>query len=200
MIRRLPILPTLIVLLAVGIMIRLGFWQLDRRAEKEALLARYAASQAMNAEAAWDGGQASGRSLLFRRARIACIRTEPRAPMAGHNAQGETGWARQLGCTTPDGNRLDIVTGWAQQPDGPDATPWAGGALRGWIAPGSGETVRLIADPPLAGLQPNAAPDPANIPNNHLAYAVQWFLFAAVALVIYALALRKRLAAGRSPG
>ncbi|HNJ47416.1 MAG TPA: SURF1 family protein, partial [Novosphingobium sp.] len=34
-----------------------------------------------------------------------------------------------------------------------------------------------------------------DIPNNHLSYAVQWFLFAATALVIYGLALRKRLAA-----
>ena len=31
------------------------------------------------------------------------------------------------------------------------------------------------------------------MPNNHLAYAVQWFLFALTALVIYAIALRKRL-------
>jgi surfeit locus 1 family protein len=30
------------------------------------------------------------------------------------------------------------------------------------------------------------------VPNNHLAYAVQWFLFAAVASVIYVLALRWR--------
>jgi surfeit locus 1 family protein len=37
---------------------------------------------------------------------------------------------------------------------------------------------RLVADPPLAGLAANAAPDPSDIPNNHLAYAVQWFLFA----------------------
>jgi surfeit locus 1 family protein len=39
-----------------------------------------------------------------------------------------------------------------------------------------------------------ARPDPRDIPNNHLAYAVQWFLFATVAAVIYALALAKRLA------
>jgi surfeit locus 1 family protein len=46
-----------------------------------------------------------------------------------------------------------------------------------------------------AKLQPNARPDPNDIPNNHLSYAVQWFLFALTALVIYGLALRKRLAA-----
>ena len=30
------------------------------------------------------------------------------------------------------------------------------------------------------------------IPNNHLSYAVQWFLFALTALVIYVLAVRKK--------
>jgi cytochrome oxidase assembly protein ShyY1 len=31
------------------------------------------------------------------------------------------------------------------------------------------------------------------MPNNHLAYAVQWFLFAAIALIIYIIAVRRRL-------
>jgi surfeit locus 1 family protein len=38
----------------------------------------------------------------------------------------------------------------------------------------------------------SAPPSPDNIPNNHLSYAVQWFLFAGIAGVIYALALRQR--------
>ena len=81
-----------------------------------------------------------------------------------------------------------MVLGWSQSPAN---TAWTGGKVTGWIAPGP----RLVADPPLAGLQPNMRPDPANVPNNHLSYAAQWFLFALVALVIYGLALRKRLAA-----
>ena len=32
---------TLVVLAAVAVMLRLGFWQLERKAEKEALIARY---------------------------------------------------------------------------------------------------------------------------------------------------------------
>jgi surfeit locus 1 family protein len=50
----------------------------------------------------------------------------------------------------------------------------------------------LVTDQPAPGLQPNAGPDLSSIPNNHLSYAVQWFLFALIAVVIYALALRKR--------
>ena len=38
----------------------------------------------------------------------------------------------------------------------------------------------------------NAPPSIESIPNNHLAYAVQWFLFAAVAAIIYVIALRRR--------
>ena len=52
--------------------------------------------------------------------------------------------------------------------------------------------MRLVAAPPQAGLAQLALPDPRDLPNNHLSYAVQWFLFAATALVIYVLALRKK--------
>jgi cytochrome oxidase assembly protein ShyY1 len=50
----------------------------------------------------------------------------------------------------------------------------------------------LIARTAPAGLKPAAPPSAADVPNNHLAYAVQWFIFAAVALIIYVLALRRR--------
>jgi surfeit locus 1 family protein len=50
----------------------------------------------------------------------------------------------------------------------------------------------LVADVPAPGLAASTPPDPAAIPNNHLAYAVQWFVFAGVALLIYGLALRRR--------
>ena len=51
----------------------------------------------------------------------------------------------------------------------------------------------LVADQPAAPLRASARPTPDTIPNNHRAYAVQWFLFAMAALVIYVLALRERL-------
>ena len=47
--------------------------------------------------------------------------------------------------------------------------------------------------PPRAGLLPLERPDPSDLPNNHIAYAWQWFLFALTALVIYGLAVRKRV-------
>ena len=42
------------------------------------------------------------------------------------------------------------------------------------------------------GLVASALPTPDSIPNNHLSYAIQWFLFAAIAGVIYVLALKRR--------
>jgi cytochrome oxidase assembly protein ShyY1 len=60
------------------------------------------------------------------------------------------------------------------------------------IAPDRDHLMRLVAATPPPGLQPSALPSTAAISNNHRLYAVQWFLFAAIALVIYVLALRKR--------
>ena len=52
--------------------------------------------------------------------------------------------------------------------------------------------MRLVAATPGPGLSASAPPSPVTIPNNHLSYAIQWFLFAGIALVIYVLALRGR--------
>lgn len=197
MIRRIPIFSTLLVLAAVGVMIALGFWQLDRRAQKEALLARYAAAQTLSAEVAWPTDPAEQERALFRRATIACQVEGKDAPLAGYDRQGTVGWAHAVTCVLPGGARAEVVLGWAKDLA---ERHWSGGKVQGVIAPGAGRSVRLIADPPVAGLAPSAMPDPKTIPNNHWSYAIQWFLFAGVAVVIYALALRKRLAARDGEG
>jgi len=186
MIRRLPLIPTLLVLIAVGVMIRLGFWQLDRLGQKEALLDRYARAQANSAEVAWPRSASEAERALYRRARIYCSSVAGSTTKAGSSASGEPGMAHYASCLLPDGSPADVVLGWSRDPAEP---AWGGGPVSGIIAPGP----RLVADPPLAGLAASSRPDPADLPNNHLAYAVQWFLFAATALVIYALAVLKRL-------
>jgi surfeit locus 1 family protein len=52
--------------------------------------------------------------------------------------------------------------------------------------------MRLVAAEPGPGLMASAPPSPDSIPNNHLSYAIQWFLFAGIAALIYVLALRNR--------
>ncbi len=192
--KRVPIVPTLLVLLAIGVMLRLGFWQLDRMHQKEALIAGHALAARQAEEVAWPSvrGQAGERELarlLYRRSRLDCRKVIAQTTRSGLNARDEAGVAQVASCRKADGAMADVVLGWSRDPA---PVPWPGGVVTGWIAPGP----RLVADPPLAGLDANARPDPSTIPNNHLSYAVQWFLFAAAALVIYALALRKRLAAG----
>lgn len=188
MIRRLPLFATLLVLLATGVMLRLGFWQLDRMAEKEGLLARYEAARALSSEARWPADAASADKALYRRSSLDCLSAANPSTIAGQDAGGEAGVAHVADCTLASGATARVVLGWSRDPA---AVAWSGGRVTGWIAPGP----RLVADPPLAGLAASKVPDPAELPNNHFAYAVQWFLFAATALVIYAIAVWKRLAA-----
>lgn len=186
MIRRLPVIPIVLVLLAVGVMIRLGFWQLDRMHQKEALLARYGVAQAVSSDVPFPQSEQAAEPVLYRHARIDCRQVSRISAIAGHNAAGETGMANVADCVLADGGKARVVLGWAREPN---PVQWRGGAVTGLIAPGP----RLVADPPLAGLAANARPDPADLPNNHLAYAVQWFLFAATALVIFVVAVRRRM-------
>lgn len=193
MTRKVPIIPTALVVIAVAIMIALGFWQLGRMEEKEALLARYAAADSTAGQVAWPRDEAAAEALLYRRSQVDCIEVSLIDEVAGTAASGEKGWAHRAHCTTSAGDGEVLVDiGWSRAPD---AVAWAGGPVEGVIAPGP----RLVADPPVAGLEPLARPDPNDLPNNHLSYAVQWFLFALTALVIYGLALRRRWR-DRQPG
>lgn len=188
MTRRIPIVSTLVVLAAVATMISLGVWQLHRKAWKEALIARYEAAQAMNSEAPWPATPAEYEGALYRHSRVDCAEVKSMGAIAGRSADGRSGWAHIAHCDLLNGGQADIALGWSNDPAPPQ---WSGGSVGGFVA-GSDKGVRLVAAPPQAGLAQLAAPDPRDLPNNHLSYAVQWFLFATTALVIYVLALRKK--------
>jgi surfeit locus 1 family protein len=181
-----PVIPTLLVLAAVAVMIRLGFWQLDRADQKAALLARYASAETLSADVPFPQSEAAAEPVLYRHARLDCRQVTGISVMAGRNANDEVGMAHIADCALAGGHRARVVLGWSREPK---AAEWQGGEVAGVIAPGP----RLVADTPVAGLAANARPNPAEIPNNHLAYAVQWFLFAATALVIYWIAVRRRM-------
>ena len=199
MLKRLPVLPTLLVLIAVGVMVRLGFWQIERMHQKEALLARYAQAAQFSSDIQPDQFCGERDAILYRHTTFTCQPQGTGSAIAGLSAKGESGIAHTVRCQASRIGQMDgatvpitVTLGWSNNPAPPQ---WAGGQVAGIIAPMGKTGVRVVADPPLAGLEANARPDPANLPNNHWSYAIQWFLFALTALVIYALALRKRLKA-----
>jgi len=194
--RRLPVFATAIVLLAVAIMIALGFWQLRRLHWKESLLSQYAAAQSDSRVVTLTTVPVDG-TYAYRHVAVTCDRVTGWQQLSGRSADGRSGWAQVARCQTGASGSVDVVAGWSP---GPQPVSWQGGAVTGVLVPGSATKVHIVADPPVAGFVANARPDPADVPNNHLAYAVQWFLFAATALIVYAIALRKRLAAAPQHG
>jgi cytochrome oxidase assembly protein ShyY1 len=74
---------------------------------------------------------------------------------------------------------------------------WNGGPVTGVIVPDRLHGIRLVAASAPPGLEQSALPSVETAvpvtPAGNRSYALQWFAFAAIAALIYALALRKRL-------
>lgn len=198
--KRLPLVPTILVALAVAAMIGLGIWQLARAGEKDALIERYRAAEGLP-PIAYPGVTSEETAPLFRRSASFCLSVVDWRATSGRNLAGEPGWVHIASCKRgAEGPGFQAVMGWSKDPKPPR---WTGGRVEGVIAPDSRHVIRLVASEPAPGLQPAAPPSIDDIPQNHRAYAVQWFLFAGAAVVIYALALRaraKRVAPGREDG
>lgn len=186
--KRIPLLPTLLVAAAAGIMIWLGLWQLQRLHWKQGLLAQYAAAAGKPAIAF--PRVPTDQTMLFRRAEAFCLQPVGWRASAGRNRAGESGWRHVADCRTgAEGPGIAIDAGWSNQSAAP---VWKGGAVTGTIGPDHDGQILLVADSPAPGLRPSAPPSVDDIPNNHLAYAVQWFIFAILAVAIYAIALWRR--------
>lgn len=202
MTRRVPIIPTVLVLAAIATMIALGFWQLQRAQWKAGLLATYAAAEGKPPVAFPNIRALPVESLLYRKTSAPCHRPHDWNATGGRNAAKQSGIAHSVRCNLHEGaptlapgerESYTALLGWSDDIAQPT---WSGGTLTGTLAPDSQDGLRLIADPPVAQLAANEAPSLDDVPNNHLAYAGQWFFFAIVAGIIYVLALRRR---GSSP-
>ena len=191
--KRLPIVPTIVVALCVALMIALGLWQLvDRLPQKEAFIADLRANPGRPVIAF---PITPDDRLLFRRATADCrapVAIEPRgAGASGFRliARCRGGLIVQLGTTRDPNGRIawpgGIVSGYVSH--APD-----GRSLIGTLFDHRPQAMMLVAATPPPGLAANAPPDPDSVPNNHLSYGVQWFFFAAIASVIYLLAVRRR--------
>lgn len=187
---RLPIIPTILVVCAVATMIGLGIWQLERRKDKEALLASYAAA-ANKPPIAWPVVPPKEPLPLFRFATGNCLAVTALRTAAGQNRRGEPGFLIIADCRTgAEGPGMSVELGWSKNPNAGRA--FRGGLVSGMIAPDRISRMRLVAATPGPGLAASSPPSTENVPNNHLSYAIQWFLFAGIAVTIYTLALRQR--------
>ncbi len=191
---KIPIIPTVLVVAAAAIMVSLGIWQLGRADEKAALIAEYESQSALADAVPITAG---GEEYTYRKVELECPNPRDWQAVAGRNDKGQAGFAHRYICKSAPGSTLHelrppIVTygdiGWSRSADEP---VFAGGIVKGKLVR-LGYGYKVIASTPLAGLQPLAEPDPNDLPNNHLAYAGQWFFFALTALMIYGFALRSR--------
>jgi len=196
--RRLRIIPTIVVAAAVAAMIGLGIWQIQRARWKEGLLAQYASAD-RQPPIVWPTVPLRHDQLpLFRHATGVCLRVVGQRAVAGENRAGEPGYAHIVDCVTgAEGPGMSVEVGWSKNPNA--KVNWVGGLVSGVIAPDRRTAMRLVAGSAPPGLEPSAPPSLSAIPNNHRFYAVQWFAFAAIALLIYALAVRKRRKEAQPP-
>lgn len=196
MIRRLPIIPTILVLAAVAVMIGLGIWQLQRARWKDRLVARYAQAETLPPIEYPTVPLRDELMPLFRHATGVCLRPVGQRAVAGQNRAGEPGYVHIVDCTSgAEGPGMSVEVGWSKDPNA--KVNWSGGPVSGIIAPDRRTRMRLVAASAPPGLQPSAEPSISAIANNHRSYALQWFAFALIALVIYGLAVRKQLREGQ---
>lgn len=192
--KRVPVLATLVVAAAVAAMVALGFWQLSRARWKEGLVEQYAAAQKLP-PIAFPTAPIRGPLPLFRWATGYCLKPVGQRAIAGENRQGEPGYAHIVQCSTSaEGPGMAVDIGWSKDPNA--KWSWPGGPVTGIIVPDRLQRIRLVAASAPAGLQPSATPSVDSVvqvtPAGHRFYAIQWFAFAAIALLIFILAVRKR--------
>ncbi len=190
MIRKWPLIPTILVAAAIATMIGLGFWQLQRRQEKLALLHTLGAAR-NQPPIAWPTAPFGGPLPLYRSATGHCLSVTGFRTAAGQDRDGDPGFLVIADCRVgAEGPGMAVELGWSKNPNA--GHDYKGGLVSGVIAPDSTSRMRLVAAAPGPGLMASAVPSPDTISNNHLSYAVQWFTFAAAAALIYVLALKRR--------
>jgi surfeit locus 1 family protein len=192
--RRGAIVASLIVAAAVLVMIRLGFWQLSRAHENEQLLAQYEVASKLP-PIAYPTAPRKGAPPLFRWATGFCRRITGQRATEGRNRAGDIGWAHIVQCATgPEGPGMSVEVGWSKDPNA--KVDWSGGLVSGVIVRDRIHGIRLLAASAPPGLEPAALPSvetamPVSPARNRM-YALQWFSFAAIASIIFGIALWKR--------
>ena len=201
--RRIPIIPTLITAIGVMILCGLSVWQWNRREWKHDLIARLEAAPRLPpvSPAEFRAAMAGDISVQYRRAEIGCHAgsKRPYDLRPGSSAGGTPGFFVLVSCR-PNDRPPDIVAvaGWTRRADAASLTLDLDHELSGIVienpygkAPDRPRFM-LIPDSAIAPLERPRQPSAADLPDNHLAYAGQWFGLAIALAAIYGLWLRRR--------
>ncbi len=196
MIRRLPIIPTILAAAAVALLVALGVWQLQRAQWKEGVIAHFAAAQKLPPITFPTLPLRDDQLPLFRYATGLCLRPVGQRATVGENQQGEPGYVQIVECATgAEGPGMSVEVGWSKNPNA--RVNWRGGLVSGIIVPDRVSRMRLVAASAPPGLEPSKTPDVSTVsaitPAGHRGYAATWFALALVALAVYAVAVRKHL-------
>ena len=201
--KRIPVWPTLIVLVMLATLVSLGVWQLQRRAWKADLIAQLETAplapllEPRDFLAAMQGTK----SIQYRRAELPCApgTVLPYDLKGGSSASGNSGYLVLVSCR-PNRKAPDIVAvaGWTWRPDAARVPITVDTVFTGLIIEkpygdaANRPAFMLIPDTAVPPLQPSRLPTPQDLPDNHLSYAGQWFGLAVALATIYALWLRNR--------
>lgn len=207
--RRFPWLLTLCVLLLFGGLVRMGVWQLERRAWKHDLIARLEAAPRLPllTPADYYRSLIGVQSVQYRRAELPCTPGDVLPyDLKGGTSRGGVGGFLVLVSCRPNKKPPEIVAvaGWSRRPD-LKLRLQVDTVFRGLIierpygkAAGRPQFM-LIPDTAVPPLEPSQLPTPGELPDNHLSYAVQWFGIAAALLGVYAMLLWRRLRPPAAP-
>jgi len=208
--RRIPIVPTIIVLAMAATLASLGVWQLERLEWKQGLIRQLEAAPRLppvspgEFSAAMQGTQ----SIQYRRAEMPCSpgTVLPYDLRGGSSARGDSGFLVLVSCR-PNRKSPDIVAvaGWTPRPDTVRVPVTVDTVFKGLIIERPYGTApdrprfMLIPDTAVPPLQLSQMPDPGGLPDNHLSYAGQWFGLAAALLGVYGVWLRRRQPVPEAP-
>jgi surfeit locus 1 family protein len=190
------ILPWIMFVVMELTLITLGVWQLQRLTWKETLLIqRQAAIQAPLQQIS-----SSDQLQPFQRATVTCTAKTSRREQ-GFDAQKNIAVRLYRLCQLESGPGLVVRSSWMQADDNPSVDvsgrllPWTPETFYSRWTGGSGLDLKSswAATAPVADVFLQEGDSlPPELPNNHFAYAIQWFLFAGVLGIIFALYQRRQ--------
>lgn len=184
----------------VPVLIALGFWQLERREWKHAMIAELQRAPALPAVAPREffAGIVGEKSLQFRRATVDCRpgRVTPYDLKGGTSANGEGGYLVLVSCGARPRPEIVVVAGWTLRPDAVKSLIVDRSFTGTVIERPYGDTIgrphfMLIPQDSVPPLMPSRIPTVGDMSDNHLSYALQWFAFAATLVIIYFIYLRR---------